>query len=180
LSGRSQLLDEVCSFSFGALGADRSWELSRPLNSMRDRQAIRKRLEFAGAGLKGAQRESMCQAAVSTLRAIADFAGFGRGGRRSSGSAYPRDSRGARPAGRLDRRPAKRPGAGLGEAPVAERSPDWLTLGASPARGLHCFSPTFCARQVLPIRTAVSKTEGCPAGRLANCFAHSRLGRLSI
>ena len=36
-------------FSFGARGADRSWELSRPLNSMQDRQAARKREEFAAA-----------------------------------------------------------------------------------------------------------------------------------
>src|SRR6266540_6740758 len=38
-------------FSFGArVGADRSWELPRRLNSMQDRQAARKRLELAGAG----------------------------------------------------------------------------------------------------------------------------------
>jgi hypothetical protein len=64
-------------FSFGALGADRSWELPRPLNSMQDRQAVRKRQEFAGAGgLKGSWRESMCQAAIRSLRATDDFAAF--------------------------------------------------------------------------------------------------------
>ena len=65
-------------FSFGALGADRSWELPRPLNSMQDRQAVRKQQEFAEAGwcLKGSRRESMCQAAIRSLRATADFAGF--------------------------------------------------------------------------------------------------------
>jgi hypothetical protein len=43
---------------------------------MRDRQAVRKQLELSGAGLNGSRRESMCQAAIKTLRATADFAGF--------------------------------------------------------------------------------------------------------
>jgi hypothetical protein len=44
---------------------------------MRDRQSVRKQLEFAEAGcLKGSRRESMCQAAIKSLRATADFAGF--------------------------------------------------------------------------------------------------------
>jgi hypothetical protein len=43
-SSQSQV--RFAHFSFGALGADRSWELSRPLNSMPGRQATRKREEF--------------------------------------------------------------------------------------------------------------------------------------
>ena len=53
-------------FSFGARGADRSWELSRPLNSMQDRQAARKREEFAAAvvdrvGLEDLNAREHCQ-----------------------------------------------------------------------------------------------------------------------
>jgi hypothetical protein len=74
----------VAHFSFGADGADCSWELSRLLNSMRGRQAARKQRELAetGApprgrlGLKGSSRERTCQAAIRTLRATADMAGF--------------------------------------------------------------------------------------------------------
>ena len=73
----------VAHFSFGADGADCSWELSRLLNSMRGRQAARKQRELAetGApprgrlGLKGSSRERTCQAAIRTLR------GDGRHGR---------------------------------------------------------------------------------------------------
>ena len=44
---------------------------------MQDRQAVRKQEEFAGeGGLKGSRRESMCQAAIKSFRATADFAGF--------------------------------------------------------------------------------------------------------
>ena len=39
-------------FSFGALGADRSWELPRGLNSMQDRRAVRKQQELAGVSLE--------------------------------------------------------------------------------------------------------------------------------
>jgi hypothetical protein len=68
-------------FSFGARGADRSWELSRPLNSMQDRRAVRKRPgarrgSVLAGGLKGSLRLSMCQAQIRSLRATADFAGF--------------------------------------------------------------------------------------------------------
>jgi hypothetical protein len=78
-------VERVAHFSFGAWGADCSWELPRLLNSMRGRQAARKQLELAEAsvplaweraGLKGCWRLRMCQQAVSTLRATADFAGF--------------------------------------------------------------------------------------------------------
>jgi hypothetical protein len=74
----------VAHFSFGAWGADCSWELSRLLNSMRGRQAARKQRELAGTGvvprgrlgLKGSLRERTCQVAIRTLRATADLAGF--------------------------------------------------------------------------------------------------------
>ena len=78
-------VERVAHFSFGAGGADCSWELPRLLNSMRGRQAARKQLELAEtsvplvcerAGLKGCPRLRMCQLAVRTLRATADFAGF--------------------------------------------------------------------------------------------------------
>jgi hypothetical protein len=54
-------VEPLAHFSFGAWGADCSWELSRLLNSMRGRQAARKQLELAEtsvalwgrAGLKG-------------------------------------------------------------------------------------------------------------------------------
>ena len=52
------------SFSFGARGADRSWELPRPLNSMQDRRAVRAQarrgsvLAAAGAGGWGSSRLS--------------------------------------------------------------------------------------------------------------------------
>jgi hypothetical protein len=73
-------VERVAHFSFGAWGADCSWELPRLLNSMRGRQAARKQLELAEtsvplaweqAGLKGCWRLRMCQQAVSTLRATA-------------------------------------------------------------------------------------------------------------
>jgi hypothetical protein len=75
-------------FSFGAwVVAECSWELSRLLNSMRGRQATRKQRELAEtvvewvvvrgrAGLNGCSRERTCQAAIRTLRATADLAGF--------------------------------------------------------------------------------------------------------
>jgi hypothetical protein len=67
--------------------AECSWELSRLLNSMRGRQATRKQRELAEtvvewvvvrgrAGLNGCSRERTCQAAIRTLRATADLAGF--------------------------------------------------------------------------------------------------------
>ncbi len=69
----------------GAWGvAECSWELSGLLNCMRGGQAVRKQRELAEAelvardavGLNGCWRERTCQAAMSTLRATADLAGF--------------------------------------------------------------------------------------------------------
>lgn len=45
--------------------------------------------------------------------------------------------------------------------------------------GLHCCWPIYCARQGLPIRIAVSNTEGCPAGRLYFCSVSFPPGLLS-
>ncbi len=77
-------VERMAHFSFGAGGADCSWELSRLLNSMRGRQAARKQLELAEtsvglwerAGLNGRWRLRMCQQAIRILRATADLAGF--------------------------------------------------------------------------------------------------------
>ena len=75
-SGRSQLVDEVSSFLFR-----RSWRRSF-LGAAPGSQfhagpsGGQKAQELAGAGLKGSRRESMCQAAIKSLRATADFAGF--------------------------------------------------------------------------------------------------------
>ena len=78
-------VERLAHFSFGAGGADCSWELSRLLNSMRGRQAARKQRELAEtsvplawerAGLKGCWRLRMCQQAIRILRATADLAGF--------------------------------------------------------------------------------------------------------
>jgi hypothetical protein len=80
------VVERVAHFSFGARGADCSWELPRLLNSMRGRQAARKQRELAEtsvallvcerAGLKGCWRLRMCQQAIRILRATADLAGF--------------------------------------------------------------------------------------------------------
>src|SRR6266542_6384049 len=60
-----------------------SFELSRLLNSDEGRHAARTLMELAGTvrvpprerlGLNGSRRESMCQLAISTLRATADLA----------------------------------------------------------------------------------------------------------
>ena len=78
-------VERLAHFSFGARGADCSWELPRLLNSMRGRQAARKQLELAEtsvplaeerAGLKGCWRLRMCQQAIGILRATTDLAGF--------------------------------------------------------------------------------------------------------
>ena len=103
----------VAHFSFGAGGADCSWELSRLLNSMRGRQAARKQRELAetGAaprgrlGLKGSSRERTCQAAIRTLRATADMAGFLPWRAVSSAQRRCQGLLGRQPGGRPRRRP---------------------------------------------------------------------------
>ena len=78
-------VERVAHFCLGAWGADCSWELARLLNSVRGRRAARTQLELAETsvplawerdGLKGCWRLRMCQRAISSLRATADFAGF--------------------------------------------------------------------------------------------------------
>jgi hypothetical protein len=62
-------------FSFGALGADRSWELPRSLNSRQDRQAVRKAAgqlvtPFAWTRHLLDERESGVEADRASLRVV--------------------------------------------------------------------------------------------------------------
>ena len=84
-SCRSQLVDEVCSFLFrrsgrrSFLGAASAAQFhAGPSGGQKAAGARRGSvLAAAGAGgLKGSSRASMCQAAIRSLRATDDFAGF--------------------------------------------------------------------------------------------------------
>ena len=133
-SGRSQLLDELGSFLFRRSGRRSFLEQAASAAQFHaGPSGGQKAAGVAEAGsLKGSWRESMCQAAIKSLRATADFAGFLPWRRIGSGDARGCRSRQASSAAstaaqRSVREPAFESG------PVAERSPDWLTLGARPA-----------------------------------------------
>src|SRR5512132_2886029 len=139
----SQLVDELSSFLFrrsrrrSFLGAASAAQFHAGPSGGQKAAGARRGSDPAAVGaggLKGSSRLSMCQAAIKSLRATDDFAGFlpcraltrrewpchGLAGLQAWFAA-------STAAQRRVREPA------LERAPVAERSPDWLTLGASPA-----------------------------------------------
>src|SRR5438876_1379243 len=130
--------------SFLALGCTPCrWELSRLLNSIKGRQAAKATGELAetevvrGAGLKGWLRESICRAAIRTLRATAALAALvwrERRARAAYGSCQGLVSRRACLAAAAAR-PAGRRVAGLGGGAVPRLPPpEAWTRGARRAR----------------------------------------------